>query len=109
MVIVNKVILDIGEDLEEAREKTALIYEIVRKKGHNFSVLPETISHQTTIARCRNLAPVAVFIDRNLIFKNEFGNLPKIIKKVCPKLTRIFLLDSNSALNKIICEELLVK
>lgn len=109
MAILNKVILVIGEDLDETREKMALIYEIIRQKGHNFSVLPEIISHKTTIARCRNLAPVAVFIDRNLIFKNNFGNLPKIIKKVCPKLTRIFLLDSNSALNKIICEELLVK
>ncbi|MBU1102591.1 hypothetical protein KJ853_02975 [Patescibacteria group bacterium] len=104
-----KIILVIGEDLEEAREKMEVIYEIVKRKNPNFCVLPEIISHQTTIARCRNLAPIAIFITRRIIFKNGFKNITKEILGACSQTAKVFLFDANGELNRIICEELLTK
>lgn len=98
-----KMILVVSQDLTDAREKTRMIYEIIKKKGYNISVLPEIISNETTIARCRNLEPLAVFISRAVIFKNGFINFAQEIKT--NTTARVFLFDSDDELHKIVCEE----
>lgn len=106
-----EVILVIDEGLEEAREKISLVYSILqhRRRHRDYSVLPEVASHETTLARCRNLQPFFVFMARGIILKKKFGNLGSEVKKVCPKDARVFLFNNQSDLIELINREVKTK
>lgn len=102
-----KIIWVIEEKLEEAREKSSLVYSLLQQlKWRNvYSVLPEVANHQTTIARCRNLEPTLVFLARSLVLKKEFGDLVSRIKTVCPKNTQIFVFDTADHLRQVVTDK----
>lgn len=99
-----KVILVIDQDYNEARERMALIFSLLRER-RKYSVLPEVINRETTIARCRSLQPAVVFLKRSIVLKKEFGDLASRIKTVCPKNTQIFVFDTADHLRQVVADE----
>ncbi|TSC52109.1 MAG: hypothetical protein LiPW39_617 [Parcubacteria group bacterium LiPW_39] len=103
-----EVILVIDEELEEAREKISLVYSILQhqRRHRDYSILPEAASHETTLARCRNLQPSFVFLAWHLVLKREFFGLAFQIKEACPRNSQFFVFDNNDDLEKIIKREI---
>lgn len=91
-----KIILVVDEDFDEARESSAIVNELLTKRG--FSVKP-VILNELLLTNCLNWLPEAAFFKRNLVFKGRDNNLIWFIKD---KLgIKIYLFDDKEDLKNL--------